>query len=122
MADDTARPTCRTFDNAGDSICDQPARFIVWGHLYEKRDKGPKCGRHLPRGALLPSGFGTPAIYEITASHTVTAEQVWDAYSGARFTPREPDLLAPDGESAWVERGRVFAMLTALGITVEPTS
>jgi hypothetical protein len=59
--------TCRTFDDRGQSICEQPARFIVWGHLYEKRDKGPKCRRHLPPGAHLPSGFGAPAIYEIPA-------------------------------------------------------
>lgn len=71
MADDlrekAAPLTCRTFDDHGDSICDRPAGFIVWGHLYEKRDKGPKCGHHLPPGVLLPSGFGTPAIYEIPA-------------------------------------------------------
>lgn len=69
---------CRTFDDLGNPICDAPAEFIVWGHLYEKRHKGPKCRKHLPpqSGVL---GFGVPAIYAIpTAPATVqpTAEQV----------------------------------------------
>lgn len=28
-------------------VCAEPADFIVWGHLYEKEAKGPKCSTHL---------------------------------------------------------------------------
>lgn len=101
MADDL---TCRTFDDTGGSVCDRPARFIVWGHLYEKRDKGPKCGRHLPIGAHVPSGFGAPAIYEIP-SRTVSTEHV----SAAK---------AAIGDLALLPGAAVQRVLDALGIEV----
>lgn len=42
-------PHCRTFDINGVSLCEKPARFIVWGHLIDgKGDRGPKCSEHLP--------------------------------------------------------------------------
>jgi len=28
-------------------VCGEPADFVVWGHLYEKQAKGPKCSEHL---------------------------------------------------------------------------
>jgi hypothetical protein len=59
--------TCRTFDERGESVCDRPARYIVWGHLFEKRDKGPKCGRHLPQTHDAPWSLVQSAIYEIPA-------------------------------------------------------
>lgn len=63
---DVNTPRCRTADKDGRDICDQPARYVVWGHLYEKNDKGPKCAKHLPHITPNITGpFGPPAIYEI---------------------------------------------------------
>lgn len=64
---------CRTFSDDGrDVVCDRPATHIVWGHLYERRDKGPKCTKHLPKkvreqGMVHLTGLGifTEAIYVI---------------------------------------------------------
>ena len=64
----TERQRCLQRDAAGDDVCDQPARYVVWGHLYEKGEKGPRCGRHLPESAYLPQTegvFANHAIYEI---------------------------------------------------------
>lgn len=57
--------TCRTFDERGKSVCDAPARYIVWGHLFEKVDKGPKCAKHLPEMSMPPWMRLQAAIYEI---------------------------------------------------------
>lgn len=45
---DTETPRCLVRDDQGNDMCDRPVEFIVWGHLYEKREKGPRCERHLP--------------------------------------------------------------------------
>lgn len=101
MTDDL---TCRTFDDCGKSICDEPARFIVWGHLYEKRDKGPKCAKHLPPHQGTPWLRLQAAIYEIPRPAPVDDEAVeravraacdeagWDWTGGGRLgvpTPEE---------------------------------
>lgn len=56
---------CRTYSTKGVSLCDQPARYIVWGHLFQKLDKGPKCAAHLPESTTAPALGSPPAIYEI---------------------------------------------------------
>lgn len=61
---------CRTFSETGLTVCDQPAEFVVWGHLYEKGDKGPKCRYHLPPGTNGYPVFGTPAIFPIPKPST----------------------------------------------------
>jgi len=58
-------PMCRTFDKSGNSICTSPARFIVWGHLYEKLDKGPKCRKHLPKVQGMPTGYYGGAVFDL---------------------------------------------------------
>lgn len=111
---DVVEPMCRTFDAKGDSVCDQPARFIVWGHLFEKRDKGPKCERHLPPTQGAPwLGLGSPAIYEIPRP-SVTAEQVLAA--SEELTVRG---IASDAgcASGWLVR----KVLSALGVEVRDT-
>lgn len=65
---EAALPKCRTFSADGQhSLCDQPGRYIAWGDLYNKMDRGPKCFKHLPRtakqGGVL--GFGSPAIFDL---------------------------------------------------------
>lgn len=82
---------CRTFSDDGlEVVCDRPARYIVWGHLYERRDKGPKCARHLPRSVreqgmvhLTALGIFRQAIYEIPDRVAPTAP-----------TSRDGDVLA----------------------------
>lgn len=62
-----ALPTCRTFNMDGTGpICNAPARYIVWGHLLEKMDKGPKCYRHLPTNVKnhMP-GLGIAPIFDL---------------------------------------------------------
>ena len=67
---------CRTFDERGNSVCSQPAKYIVWGHLYEKRHKGPKCRKHLPPLDHGVPGFGSPAIYGIPAAQPTVLPDV----------------------------------------------
>lgn len=100
---------CRTFDDAGDSICDRLAQFVVWGHLYEKKYKGPKCARHLPPGVYLPGGFGKPAIYEIPAPVVVTREQLLAAR----------DKVVQEGRETYGQSAFAFAVVKELGIVVE---
>lgn len=57
--------TCRTFAPDGTSVCDKPAKYVVWGHLYQKLDKGPKCAEHAPETPIPPWLGGQGAIYEI---------------------------------------------------------
>jgi len=94
--------TCRTFSEDGrEVICTAPARWIVWGHLYEKRDKGPKCSRHLPakvreQGMVHLTGLGifTEAIYAIPdlAEHDrqVAERALRDAADAADLMGEEP--------------------------------
>lgn len=69
---------CRTFDEKGTPICDLPARYIVWGHLFDKRDKGPKCAQHLPEHQGPPWFLmaDRAAIYEIPDVEAM--RQAWD--------------------------------------------
>lgn len=78
----TEETRCLQRDDAGHDVCDQSARYVVWGHLYEKSEKGPRCRRHLPQSTYTLAGgvFVNHAIYEIPpargdAAPTVTAEQ-----------------------------------------------
>ncbi len=60
-------PKCRTFSADGQRvICDKPGRYIAWGHLYDKADRGPKCFQHLPRSAKQGGlGTGSPAVFDL---------------------------------------------------------
>lgn len=77
-------PQCRTFSADGQQVlCDRPARYIVWGHLYAKQDKGPKCWEHAPKPKAGQDGVEQDfvsvmphaAIYELPIE-TASAKQV----------------------------------------------
>ena len=63
-------PACFTFDDITQRMCFKPARYVVWGHLYEKREKCPNCGDHLPQSVpervpVLASPMAVTDLYAV---------------------------------------------------------
>lgn len=117
MSEET--PRCLVRDDQGNDACDRPAEFIVWGHLYEKREKGPRCERHLPEGAYFPGAIGQSAIYRIPATLTVTAEQIERAARKLWENEVHEGYLGSWAANAETYRRIVRANVAALGFTVE---
>ena len=67
QAIDALMPKCRTFSADGSELlCDRPGRYLMWGHLFNKMDKGPKCQYHLPREVRdFRPGLGTAPVFDL---------------------------------------------------------
>ncbi len=64
---------CLSRDEAGKDNCSKPARYIVWGHLYEKNQKGLRCYEHAARPLMGHDGVPSPfvntqaAVFELSS-------------------------------------------------------
>lgn len=57
-----SKQRCLQRDEKGDDICTKSARYIVWGHLYEKNQKGPRCYEHVAKIRMGHDGVETSLV------------------------------------------------------------
>lgn len=102
-ADGSGALQCRTFSADGRaSMCDRPARYIVWGHLYEKQHQGPKCWEHAPKPKMghdaveqdYVATMPHAAIYEIPLAPAMTLPNA----DGLRTYTFDDPEVGPDDE------------------------
>lgn len=100
---------CLHRDQAGMDDCTRPARYVVWGHLFTKEEKGPRCRRHLPESVGQWNPLGSlPAVYEIpatvlTPAPTNTVSVDWEYGALSHLTGRVDSI---EDRPEYVKLGR----------------